>query len=225
MRLLHAALVAASLTLMALPVTARAATPADTLVVAQNIDDIVSIDPGEAYEFSSGEYVTQTYDRLVQYDAPDPSKLVAGLAKSWIIDDANKTITFTLRDGVKFEPSGNPLTAADVVYSMKRVFVINKSPAAILGDLGWTKDNVDQMVVAKSPTTVVIKYAGDISSAYALNVLASRPASIVDSKTVEAHATNGDMGNAWLKSNSAGTGPFQYAHSRKIGSTEPFQRP
>jgi peptide/nickel transport system substrate-binding protein len=212
MRLLHAALVAASLAFMAaplaLPATAQAATPSDTLVVAQNIDDIVSIDPGEAYEFSSGEYVTQTYDRLVQYDAPDPTKLVAGLAKSWMIDDANKTITFTLRDDVKFAPSGNPLTAADVIYSMKRVFVINKSPAAILGNLGWSKDNIDQMVVAKDPHTVEIKYTGDISSAYVLNVLASRPASIVDSKTVEGHATNGDMGNGWLKANSAGTGPF-----------------
>jgi peptide/nickel transport system substrate-binding protein len=208
MRLLHAAMVAASLTLMTLPLAARAETPADTLVVAQNIDDIVSIDPGEAYEFSSGEYVTQTYDRLVQYDAPDPKKLVAGLADKWAIDEANKTITFTLRDGVKFAPSGNPLTAADVVYSMKRVFVINKSPAAILANLGWTKDNVEQMVTAKDDHTVVVKYTGDISSAYALNVLASRPASVVDSKTVAAHEQNGDMGNAWLKANSAGTGPF-----------------
>ncbi|HVX80528.1 MAG TPA: ABC transporter substrate-binding protein, partial [Devosiaceae bacterium] len=210
MRLFKAAVFAASLALLApLPMTAALAdTPADTLVVAQNIDDIVSIDPGEAYEFSSGEYVTQTYDRLVQYDAPDVTKLVAGLADKWMVDDANKTITFTLRDGVKFAPSGNPLTAADVVYSMKRVFAINKSPAAILGAIGWTKDNVEQMVSAKDDKTVVVKYAGDISSAYVLNVLASRPASIVDSKTVAAHEQNGDMGNAWLKSNSAGTGPF-----------------
>ncbi|MDR3475643.1 MAG: ABC transporter substrate-binding protein [Devosia sp.] len=208
MRLLKAAIFAASLALVALPLAARADTPADTLVVAQNIDDIVSIDPGEAYEFSSGEYVTQTYDRLVQYDAPDVTKLVSGLADKWLVDDANKTITFTLRDGVKFAPSGNPLTAADVVYSMKRVFVINKSPAAILGAIGWTKDNVEQMVTAKDDKTLVIKYAGDISSAYVLNVLASRPASIVDSKTVAAHDVGGDMGNAWLKANSAGTGPF-----------------
>ena len=207
MRLLHAALVAASLAL--LPISAvRADTPADTLVVAQNIDDIVSIDPGEAYEFSSGEYVTQTYDRLVQYDAPDVTKLVSGLADKWLVDDANKTITFTLRDGVKFAPSGNPLTAADVVYSMKRVFVINKSPAAILGAIGWTKDNVDSMVTAKDDKTVVVKYSGDISSAYVLNVLASRPASVVDSKLVASHDAGGDMGNAWLKANSAGTGPF-----------------
>ena len=208
MRFLKAAAIAASLALMALPMAAaRADTPADTLVIAQNIDDIVSIDPAEAYEFSSGEYVTQTYDRLVQYDAPDPKTLVAGLASKWLVDDANKTITFTLRDEVKFT-YGNPLTAADVVYSLKRVLVLNKSPAAILEDLGWTKNNFDSMVTAKDNHTVVVKYSGDISSAYALNVLASRPASIVDMKTVSAHEANGDMGNAWLKANSAGTGPF-----------------
>jgi len=208
MNLMRAAVLAAAFALPLAPVAGFAATPADVLVVAENIDDIVSIDPAEAYEFSSGEYVTQTYDRLVQYDAPDTTKLVAGLASKWLVDDANKTITFTLRDGVKFAPSGNPLTAADVVYSIKRVFVINKSPAAILANLGWSKDNVDAMVTAKDDKTVVIKYSGDISSAYVLNVLASRPASVVDSKVVAAHETNGDMGNAWLKQNSAGTGPF-----------------
>lgn len=66
MKLLKAALLAAALSTPFAPSALFAATPADTLVVAQNIDDIVSIDPAVAYEFSSGEYVTQTYDRLVQ---------------------------------------------------------------------------------------------------------------------------------------------------------------
>ncbi len=206
MRIFKTAVFAASLILVALPMAARAETPADTLVVAQNIDDIVSIDPAEAYEFSSGEYVTQTYDRLVQYDAPDPTKLVAGLASKWLVDDANKTITFTLRDGVKFT-SGNPLRGEDVVYSWKRVFGLNKSPVAILAVLGWTKDNYDSMVSAKG-NDVVVKYTGDISSAYVFNILASRPASVVDEVTVAAHDAGGDLGNAWLKANSAGTGPF-----------------
>ncbi len=129
------------------PVVTLAATPADTLVIAQNIDDIVSIDPAEAYEFSSGEYVTQTYDRLVQYEAEDTKKLVGGLAASWVADDAAKTIIFTLRDGVKFT-SGNPLAGDDVAYSFKRVVALNKAPAFILTQLGWTKDNIDQMVTA-----------------------------------------------------------------------------
>ncbi|PRD51562.1 ABC transporter substrate-binding protein [Phyllobacterium myrsinacearum] len=205
MKLFKAALLAASMIIPAAPF-AHAATPGNALVVAQNIDDIVSIDPAEAYEFTSGEYVTQTYDRLVQYDAPDVKTLAPGLATAWTADDAAKTITFTLRDGVKFT-SGNPLRAEDVVYSWKRVIALNKAPAFILAQLGWTPENYDKMVTA-SGNTVVVKYDGDFSSAFVLNVLAARPASIIDAVTVQGHATNGDMGNAWLKSNSAGTGPF-----------------
>ena len=207
MNLMKAALLATALSLPLAPGAILAATPADTLVVAENIDDIVSIDPAEAYEFSSSEYVTQTYDRLVQYDAPDVTKLVGGLASEWQADDANKTITFTLRDGVKFT-SGNPLRPEDVVYSFKRVLTLNKSPAFILAQLGWTADNIDQMVTADG-NKVVLKYDGDFSSAFVLNVLAARPASVVDAVTVQSHEADGDMGNAWLKQNSAGTGPFK----------------
>lgn len=206
MKHFHAALFAASALLPMAALPAFAETPKDTLVVAENIDDIVSIDPAEAYEFSSGEYVTQTYDRLVQYDAADLEKLSPGLSTRWTADDAAKTITFTLRDGVKFS-SGNPLRAEDVVYSWKRVLKLNKAPAFLLTQLGWTPDNFDSMVKADG-NKVVVKYAGDFSSAFVLNVLASRPASIVDEKTVSSHDKGGDMGNAWLKANSAGTGPF-----------------
>jgi peptide/nickel transport system substrate-binding protein len=132
--------------------------------------------------------------------------LVAGLATVWKADDANKTITFTLRDGVKFS-SGNPLRAEDVVYSWKRVVVLNKSPAFLLTQLGWTPENIETMVKADG-NKVVVKYAGDFSSAFVLNVLAARPASVVDAVTVQANEANGDMGNAWLKANSAGTGAF-----------------
>ncbi|NRP73192.1 putative D,D-dipeptide-binding periplasmic protein DdpA [Ensifer psoraleae] len=205
MKIFKAAVFAASLALSVSP-AALAETPADVLVVAQNIDDIVSIDPAEAYEFSSGEYVTQTYDRLVQYDAPDVKKLAPGLASEWTADDAAKTITFTLRDGVTFS-SGNPLRAEDVVYSFKRVVALNKAPAFILTQLGWTPENIEKMVTADG-NKVVVKYEGDFSSAFVLNVLAARPASIVDAETVRANEQDGDFGNAWLKANSAGTGPF-----------------
>jgi peptide/nickel transport system substrate-binding protein len=205
MKLFKAALLAASMIVPAAPL-AHAATPGNALVVAQNIDDIVSIDPAEAYEFTSGEYVTQTYDRLVQYDAPDVKTLAPGLATAWTADDAARTITFTLRDGVKFT-SGNPLRAEDVVYSWKRVIALNKAPAFILAQLGWTPVNYDKMVTA-SGNKIVVKYDGDFSSAFVLNVLAARPASIIDAVTVQGHEANGDMGNAWLKANSAGTGPF-----------------
>lgn len=186
---------------------ALAATPATALVVAQNIDDIVTIDPATAYEFSSGEYVTNTYDQLVQYDATDTTTLAPGLATSWDIDAANKTVVFTLREGVTFH-SGNPLTGADVVGSWKRVLVLNKAPAFILANLGWTADNIEEMVTADG-NTVTVRWMGDFAPSFVLNVLASRPATVVDFATAMANEVDGDMGHAWMNQNSAGTGPFK----------------
>jgi len=207
MKILKHALLAAMLSTAAPLTSAWAATPADVLVVAQNIDDIVAIDPAQAYEFSSGEYVVNAYDRLVQYDAADTETLAAGLASEWTVDAAAKSITFKLRDGVKFH-SGNPVRPQDVLFSWKRVLVLNKAPAFILAGLGWTADNIDQMVTL-GDGTVTIKYAGDFSPNYVLNVLAARPASVVDEATVMQNEKDGDLGNAWLNANSAGTGPFK----------------
>jgi peptide/nickel transport system substrate-binding protein len=204
MKIVKSVLAASLIALATSP--ALAETPANALVIAQNIDDIVTIDPASAYEFTSGEYVTNTYDRLVQYDADDTSVLAPGLATEWEIDAANKTITFTLREGVKFH-SGNPLRPEDVIGSFKRVVVLNKAPAFILTQLGWTPENIEQMVTAEDGK-VVVRYTGDFAPSFVLNVLAARPASVVDMETVMANEVDGDMGNAWLNANSAGTGPF-----------------
>jgi peptide/nickel transport system substrate-binding protein len=124
MRLIRTTLAASLVALATAP--ALAATPDNALVIAQNIDDIVTIDPATAYEFTSGEYVTNTYDGLVRYDATDTETLSAGLAESWEIDVENRAITFTLRDDVTFH-SGNPLRAEDVIGSWKRVMVLDKA--------------------------------------------------------------------------------------------------
>ncbi|MGD1881705.1 MAG: ABC transporter substrate-binding protein [Paracoccaceae bacterium] len=184
-----------------------AETPSDVLVVAQNIDDIVTIDPASAYEFTSGEYVANTYDTLVRYDAMDTTVLAPALATEWSVDAANKTVAFTLRDGVKFH-SGNPLRGADVVGSWTRVVALDKAPSFILTQLGWTADNIDEMVTTEG-NAVTVRYEGDFAPSFVLNVLAARPASIVDMETVMANEVDGDMGHAWMNKNSAGTGPFK----------------
>lgn len=205
MKLLRTTLVVSLLALSTAPALAN--TPANALVIAQNIDDIVTIDPATAYEFSSGEYVTNTYDQLVQYDAVDTETLAPGLATEWDIDADNRTITFTLREGVTFH-SGNPLRAADVVGSWRRVLEIDGRPAFILHNLGWSAANLDEMVSADG-NTVTIRWSGDFAPSFVLNVLASRPASVVDMETVMANVVDGDNGHGWLNQNSAGTGPFR----------------
>jgi peptide/nickel transport system substrate-binding protein len=205
MKLFRAALLATALSLPLAAGAVYAATPADALVIAQNIDDIVALDPAQAYEFTSGEINTNVYDRLVGYEAEDTTLLAPGLASEWAADDAAKTITFTLRDA-SFA-SGNPVRPEDVVFSFSRVIKLNLTPAFILAQLGWTPENIADMVTI-ADGKVVVKYDGDFSSAFVLNVLASRPASIVDEVLVMEHAEGDDLGNAWLNTHSAGSGPF-----------------
>ncbi|KKC31409.1 ABC transporter substrate-binding protein [Devosia psychrophila] len=204
MKMLRAALLATALSLP-LVAGAYAATPADALVIAQNIDDIVALDPAQAYEFTSGEINTNVYDRLVGYEAEDTTVLAPGLASEWVADDAAKTITFTLRDATF--ASGNPVRPEDVVFSFNRVITLNLTPAFILTQLGWTPENMADMV-SIADGKVVVTYEGDFSSAFVLNVLASRPASIVDEVLVTENAVGEDLGNAWLNTHSAGSGPF-----------------
>ena len=57
--------------LFALSPQAMAATPADTLVIAKQIDDIISLDPAEAYELSGIEMLANSYDRIMRFEPTD----------------------------------------------------------------------------------------------------------------------------------------------------------
>jgi peptide/nickel transport system substrate-binding protein len=50
---------------------AMADTPKDTLVIAKQIDDIITLDPAEVFEFSGGEVIANVYDRIFTYEAED----------------------------------------------------------------------------------------------------------------------------------------------------------
>ena len=195
----------ASLMLGTAPAALFAETPADTLVIADAIDDIVSLDPHEAYEFSGLDVVNNVYDGLIELD-PVSKQLVPGLAESWSVAEDGMTYTFKMKPGVTFA-SGNPVTAADAAYSLQRAIKINKTPAFILNQFGWTAENVDQMVTADGDT-VTLKVDKAYAPTFLYNILTAGVASIVDQKLVMEHEVNGDMGYEWLKSNSAGSGAY-----------------
>jgi len=168
---------------------ALAATPADTLVVAKTIDDIISLDPAEAYELSGVEMVTNVYDRIMRFEADDVTKLVGGAAESWTISDDGKTFTFKFRKGMKFH-SGAPVTAEDAAFSLQRVVKLDKTPAFLIEQLGWTKDNVDKMVKAIDDSTLQLTIDADFAPSLVLSLMSSVVGSIVEEKVAMAHATN-----------------------------------
>jgi peptide/nickel transport system substrate-binding protein len=184
-----------------------AATPPDTLVQAWQIDDIISMDPGELFEFSASELTGNTYERLISYDPKDVSKINGEVAESWTVSPDGKTFTFKIRDGKKFA-SGNPITAEDVAYSFQRAVSMDKSPAFIIGQFGLTKDNVKDKVKATGPLEVTMELDKPYAPTFVLYCLTAPVASIVDKKLVQQNEKDGDWGNGWLKTRYAGSGPF-----------------
>jgi peptide/nickel transport system substrate-binding protein len=193
--------------LLSLSPMALAETPKDTLVIAKAIDDMITLDPAEAYEFTGIEVIANTYDRIMRLEPTDINKLVPGVAESYSVSDDGKTFTFKVRPGQKFA-SGNPVTAADAVFSLQRVVKLDKTPAFLIGQLGWTKDTVDQLVKVVDPMTFQITITEDFSPSLVLSLMSSVVGSVVDMKLAMEHETAGDFGYAWLKTNSAGSGAY-----------------
>jgi peptide/nickel transport system substrate-binding protein len=187
---------------------AVAATPRDTLVVAWAIDDIMTMDPAESFEISAGEIMGNTYDRLVRLDVSDPSKLYGDIAKSWTVSPDGKTFSFELKPGLKFA-SGNALTAEDVVFSLQRAVLLDKTPAFILTQFGFNKDNVKDRIKQTGPLTLTIETDKSYAPTFVLNCLTANVAAIVDKKLVMSREQNGDLGYGWLKTNYAGSGPLK----------------
>ncbi len=187
--------------------TAQAGTPKDTLVMASKIDDIITLDPAEIFEFSGAEYAANAYDRLINYDVDNVSDIYGGVAESWDISEDGLTFTFKIRNGITF-PSGNKLTADDVVFSLRRVIILDKSPAFILTQFGFTPDNIEQTIVKVDDNTVKLVIDKPYAPTFFLYCLTSTPGSVVDMKEVMAHEKDGDMGYGWLKTAYAGSGPY-----------------
>jgi peptide/nickel transport system substrate-binding protein len=187
---------------------APAATPKDTLVIAWAIDDIITMDPAESFEISAGEIMGNAYDRLVRFDVNDPSKLLGDAAKSWTVSPDGRTFSFELKDGLKFA-SGNPLTAEDVVFSLQRAVLLDKTPAFILTQFGFGKDSVKDRIRQTGRLTLTLETDKAYAPTFVLNCLTANVAAIVDRKLVLSKEQNGDLGYAWLKTSYAGSGPLK----------------
>ena len=187
----------------------RAATPKGIAVMARGIDDIVAFDPAESYEFTDNEVDGNCYRRLVRPDANDATKVEGDLAQSWNVSQDGLTFTFKLKRDAKFD-SGNPVTAHDAAFSLQRVVKLNKTPGFIITQFGFNKDNVEQAIRATDDYTLEMKLPSEAeATSFVLYCLSANVGSVVDMKTVLANQTNGDLGNAWLKTRTAGAGPYK----------------
>lgn len=189
-------------------------------------NDINSLDPADIKGQQDQEIGVNIYERLVEFKfeeqkdgsyLADPMAIVPQLAVSWTIDGA--AITFKLRDGVKFYPTGNPMTAEDVRYSFERLVKIvgnGKNQAGIAGL--FTADQIEVV----DPMTVKITFKDGPNGTptllpVSLISMKFQQFAIIDSVEVKKHVTSEDpYANAWLIKNVASTGHY-YVAGRTLG--------
>src|SRR5580692_1811984 len=90
---------------LALAGHALAATPKDTLVMAWNLDALITFDPAQIGEVNGNDIIRNVCDPLVAFDLKDVAKIVPATAESWSTSADGMTLTFKLRSDLKF-PSG-----------------------------------------------------------------------------------------------------------------------
>lgn len=177
-----------------------------TLVIGGDWTDLITLDPGVAYEFSSTPIDDNIYERLVRFNGTDLSKVVPGLAASWDIAstaDGGSTITFHLKDA-KFS-TGRTVTAQDVVWSFDRVIQINGPSAFLFTDVAGMKVGSTKAVDDK---TVQLTLPKGVNPQIVLNMLTFNIGGVMDATEVQKHVDGNDYGQKWLNDHSAGSGPY-----------------
>ncbi len=156
--------------------------------------DIDNIDPATGENYSINAALISLYDALF---ITRGNELQPNLVESYEVSDDAKVFTFKLKQNAKFH-DGSSVNAEAVVYSFNRLMTLQGPPtyrwAGIAG--ADAAKVVDEFTVEFTLEQPFAPFVGTLTQLYVVN-----PA------IVEANKGD-DFGQTYLKTNSAGSGPF-----------------
>ena len=142
--------------------------------------------------------LSNMYDTLLMPSA-DGKSVEPGLATEWTVSDDAKTVTLTLRDGIQFS-DGSPITAEDVVWSLKRASTPDN------GIWGFLISSIQDVVATDDKTVTITLNRADPSIIPALTVFNT---AIMPKAAFEAAAGTTDAEKAQsFAEHPVGSGPF-----------------
>jgi peptide/nickel transport system substrate-binding protein len=143
--------------------------------------------------------ITSTYEGLMRYALDNSTKVEPLLAESYTASPDGLTYTFKLRSGVKFV-DGTEMNADAVKFSFERRVKVGSAPSYMLADVeGYeTPDPLTFVVKLKQPVSAFLDY---LAAPYGPKV--------VSPALINANEKDGDAAQDWVKTHSAGTGPYQ----------------
>lgn len=156
------------------------------------------LDPHVRYDWSTRMMQQCCYDALAKY-VDSPARIIHWLAESRSTSEDGLTWTFKLVQNAKFH-NGDPVDAEAVRFSYERALRLNKGVAWML------KDHLDPTgIEAVDARTVKIT----LKQPYPAFLSFVPWWYVVNPKQVLANQDNNDLGERWLTTNEAGSGPFK----------------
>ena len=173
-----------------------------TVVVAMGAG-FSTLDPGYVYEKYPPLVINACYENLFKFytndGAPEPC-----LAEDYNFSDDGLALTVTLKDGITFA-SGNPMTSADVAFSINRCKNLQSNPSFMC-------DTIESIETPDDKT--VIFHLTQPDSAI-LSKLTYSSLAILDSAVVKENggtdaedASSADTAQDYLNTTSAGSGMY-----------------
>lgn len=156
--------------------------------------DLTTMDPATAFDNISWRLTRNVYDTLV-YDKIPTQDVIPGIATHWKITKNNTVFTFYLRKGSKFT-DGTPVDASAVKFNFERTLKINQGPATFINTIKSIKVINPQTIqfTLKSPSVFFLEKTTKIG--------------IASPTAIKAHTKGNDLGQAWLRTHTVGSGPY-----------------
>ena len=199
-RWISAALVAAGLAVAGCGSAQESATPdsvSNDVLRIPYLADMSVPDPDVFYDIEGNSVILNQYEGLLKY-APDSTKIVGSLAKSWRVTPDRKTYRFELQSGVKFH-DGTPMTSKSVRAAFERRLDVDNAPAYMLAPIKSmsTPDPLTFVVHLKHPVNPFLAY-----------MASSWGPKIIGPDAIKTNAGS-DFGQKWLRTHGDGTGPYK----------------
>ena len=189
----------------------------NTLIVAVS-GDLQNIDPTlTSGNTNTWEFLTNVYTWLIDYEVVtredgtrigDPNRFVGSLAESFEWSEDGTTVTFNMRDGLRFS-NGDALTAEDVKFTFDRLF---DQQGVTVGNMALAEVPDKDHIELIDSDTIAIHL--DRANSLLFGNMAQAGNSILNPDVVGPHMTEDDpSAHEWLKANSEGTeqGPYRFA--------------
>lgn len=195
--------------------------PGSVLRIAdEGTRDVATIDPIFNQSYASNLPIDLLFSGLVKLTVnPDGTygKIVPDAAASYTLAPDGATYTFHLRPGLRFS-DGNPVTAADFVYSMTRALNPKNVGAAsyfllpVKGAYAYYTGKATSVTGLQAPDPQTVQITLAAPTAYFLDALSWSTSYVVERSVVERY------GAQW-SDHAVGTGPFMlksFTHSQGL---------